>query len=120
MGSFVYVGNLAPTTLEAAVLAAFAAKGTSPRSVMIMRSSRNDRSRGFGFVELGTEEEVAPAIETMNGVELEGRKLTVGRPRERATRPGADGRSFQSFSGLGGRTGGPRRSGGGSRRPSRS
>lgn len=118
MGSFVYVGNLASTTTEESVRRAFTTSVSAVRKVVIMRSPQNDRSRGFGFVEVGSEEEVATTIETMNGVEVDGRKLTVDRVKEQARR--RDGRTFESYSGLGGRgPGGPRRTTGGARRKTR-
>lgn len=117
MGNFVYVGKLASSTTEEALGKKFAAKGFQPRSVVILQSSNHDRSRGFGFVEVGSEEEVETAIQTMNGVELDGNKLAVDRVRERASSLRGDGRGFQSYSGLGFRpSSGPRRSGGAKRK----
>jgi RNA recognition motif-containing protein len=111
MGSFVYVGNLAPSSTEDAIRKAFTAGGTTVKSVVLLKSSTHDRSRGFGFVEVGSEEEITATIAAMNGVELDGRKLTVSQARERAGRPRNDGRGFESYSGLGRSFGGPRRSG---------
>ena len=119
MGIYVYVGNLGSTTTESMVRVAFAAGGSPVKSVVILRSPQNDRSRGFGFVELGSEDEAAAATLAMNGVELEGKPLKVGPARERAPAR-THGSSFQSYSGLGGRTyGGPRRSGGAAKRKHR-
>jgi len=116
MGTFVYVGNLGATTTESMVRDAFATAGTKIKSIVILRNPQNDRSRGFGFVEVGSDDEATAAAATMNGVEIAGQPLKVGPARERA--PLRTG-NFQSFSGLGGRTGGPRRSGGAKRkRPS--
>lgn len=113
MSIFVYVGNLGTATSESMVKAAFAAAGSTVKSVVILRSPQNDRSRGFGFVELGSQEEAEAATRTMNGVEIEGRPIKVGQARERVPARGP-GTSFQSYSGLGGRTSsGPRRPGGG-------
>jgi RNA recognition motif-containing protein len=112
MGSYVYVGNLDFATTEEMVRAAFEAGGVRIKSVVILRSPQNDRSRGFGFVELGSEEEALAATRTMNGADIAGRPIKVGAARERmpARSPGT---SFQSYSGLGGRSpGGPRRTGG--------
>lgn len=115
MGSFVYVGNLASSTTEDGVRKAFSAAGKTVKSVVIMRSTQNERSRGFGFVEFGTEEEVADAIASLNGVEVDGQKVAVDKVREAPRRN--DGRSFESYSGLGGRgPGGPRRTGGARRK----
>jgi len=113
MSIHVYVGNLGAATTEDKLREAFAAARCPVKSVVILRSPQNDRSRGFGFVELGSEEEALAATHAMNGVEIEGRPLKVGPARERApTR--SQGSTFQSYSGLGGRSpGGPRRPGGG-------
>jgi RNA recognition motif-containing protein len=113
----VYVGNLAFTTAEDGIRSAFASAGFPVRSVLIMRSPQNDRSRGFGFVELDSLDEAEAAIEAMKQATIDGRPLKLGMARER-TPSRADGRSFQSYSGLGGSRG-PRRPGGGSRRKSR-
>ncbi len=114
MGTFVYVGNLGSSTTENMVRAAFTAAGSPVKSVVILRSPQTDRSRGFGFVELGSDDEALAATRTLNGVEIEGKPLKVGPARERIPAR-MQGSSFQSYSGLGGRTfGGPRRPGGGS------
>ena len=95
---------------------AFSAAGSRAKSVVILRSPRNDRSRGFGFVELESEEEALAATRTMNGVEIEGRPMKVGPSRERVPDRSL-GTGFQSYSGFGGRgTGGPRRPSGAKRK----
>jgi RNA recognition motif-containing protein len=118
MGTFVYVGNLDLSTTEDMVRAAFTSTGSPVRSVVILRSPQNGRSRGFGFVELGSEDEAMAAQRAMNGVEIAGRPIKVSPARERApTR--TQGTSFQSYSGLGRSPGGPRRPGGGGARNKR-
>jgi len=116
MGSHVYVGNLARTTNEEALRAAFVQHGRTVKSVVILRNPRNDRSRGFGFVEVENEEMIEAAIATMNGVEVEGNKLAVDRVRESVIRGRSDGRSFQSYGMGGSESRGPRRSGGARRK----
>ena len=114
MGIYLYVGNLGAQTTESMVRLAFADAGCAVKSVAIMRSPQNDRPRGFGFVELETEDEAAAATSKMNGVEIEGRPIKVGAARERA--PDRSLRtSFQSYSGLGGQ-GRPRKPGGAKRK----
>jgi len=113
----VYVGNLAATTVEDQIRGAFAKSGFAVKSVLIMRSPHNDRSRGFGFVELETLDEAEAAIRALEKAEIDGLALKLGMARERPPSR-ADGRSFQSYSGLGGGTG-PRRSSGGARRKTR-
>jgi len=98
MGVYVYVGNLGRTTTEDSVRAAFEAGGRAVQNVVILRTPRNDRSRGFGFVELGSVEEAAAAIQTLDGVEIEGRRVRVGEARERPP-VRTYGRSFEGFRG---------------------
>jgi RNA recognition motif-containing protein len=116
MGTYLYVGNLGAETTESMVRGAFTAAGCSVKSVVILRSPQNDRSRGFGFVELGTEEEALAATQTMNGVDIGGKPIKVGAAKERAPERGLR-TSFQSYGGLGSRpSGGSRRPGGSKRR----
>ncbi len=120
MGTHVYVGNLGSATTEDTLRAAFSATGVSVKNVVILRNPQTGRSRGFAFVDMGTEDEAQAAIQRMNGVEVEGQALKVNEARERAPRSRNFGRSFGE-GGFGGRgSGGPRRSGsGGSRRRGR-
>ena len=113
MSIYVYVGNLESSTTEDILSKAFVSGGTSVKSVVIMRTPQNDRSRGFGFVEVATEEEAEAAITAMNGVEVDGKELKVNTARPAAAR--STGRNFQSY-GPGGRSSGPRRSGGAKRK----
>ena len=115
MGIYLYVGNLGAHTTESMVRAAFSAAGSQTKSVVILRSTQNDRSRGFGFVELDSEEEALAATRAMNGVEIEGKPIKVGPARERAPEWSSRG-SFQSYSGLGRGMGGPRRPSGAKRK----
>jgi len=112
MGNFVYVGNLGSSTTETMLRAAFTAAGSPVKSVVILRSPQTDRSRGFGFVELESEDQALAATRAMNGVEIEGKPMKVGPARERAP-VNVPGTSFQSYSGLGGRPFGSRKPGGG-------
>ena len=113
MGTFLYVGNLGRETTEDQVREAFVAAGFEVESVTILRSPQNDRSRGFGYDGVGSEELAAAAVGRMNGVELQGRKLTVSPARERAPNL----RAIESFGARS--SGGARRPGGGGRRKAR-
>ena len=119
MSTDVYVGNLSLSTTEDALIAAFAAAGGSVKNVVILRNQQTGRSRGFGFVRMGSESEAVAAIQAMNGIEVGGQPLRVGASHERP-RPGrTTGRRLDDDSGYGGTRsfGGKRRSsGGGSRR----
>ncbi|HEX6886101.1 MAG TPA: RNA-binding protein [Planctomycetota bacterium] len=113
MSICVYVGNLATSTTEAMIRTAFTEAGCSVGNVTIMRSAQNDRSRGFGFVEVGTTEAVTDAIQRMNGSTVDGRVVAVSEARVRPA-PRGDRRSFQSYSGAG--ESGPRRNTGARRK----
>jgi RNA recognition motif-containing protein len=108
MGTKLYVGNLNFTTSEDTLRAAFAEGGRTVKSVAILTNPETGRSRGFGFVEMGSDADAQAAIQALDGVELEGRPLKVNEARERA--PGGGGRSF---GGGGGGGGGGRSFGGG-------
>ena len=90
MAKKLYVGGLSYNTTEATLKDTFAAIGTVETATIIM-DKMTGRSKGFGFVEMATEEEAKKAIETINGTELDGRTLTVNeaKPMEpRAPRTG--------------------------------
>jgi RNA recognition motif-containing protein len=86
----IYVGNLAYSTEDAGLEAAFSTFGTV-RSASVIRDRETGRSRGFGFVEMEDDADADRAIEEMNGQDLEGRQLTVNEARPRADRPRGGG-----------------------------
>ena len=93
MAKKLYVGGLSYNTSEATLKDTFAAVGTVETATIIM-DKMTGRSKGFGFVEMATEEEAKAAIEKINGTELDGRTLTVNeaKPMEpRAPRTGGFG-----------------------------
>jgi RNA recognition motif-containing protein len=117
MATHVYVGNLGATTTEETLRTAFAAAG-GVKSVVVMRNPKTGRSRGFGFVELSSDSEAAAAIQTMNGVLVEGQPIKVNEARERVA-PRPFGRSTPGEGYLGNRSHGGKRktgSGGGRKR----
>lgn len=85
MSKRLYVGGLPYSTTEDALRDAFAQCGTVT-SVAIIKDKMTGRSKGFGFVEMATDEGAEKAIETWNGNEFEGRKLTVNEARPMAPR----------------------------------
>lgn len=91
MAAKLYVGNLPYSVGDADLEAMFAPHGTV-QSAQVIMDRDTGRSKGFGFVEMGSSQEAQAAITAMNGKELEGRKLTVNeaRPREER-RPGGGG-----------------------------
>jgi len=86
MGKTLYVGGISYTTKEDALKAAFEQAG-AVESAKIVTDKFSGRSRGFGFVDMATDEEAAKAIEMWNGQELDGRKLIVNEARPMEERP---------------------------------
>ena len=93
MAKKLYVGGLSYNTTEATLKAAFEQAGTVESAVIIIDKMTN-RSKGFGFVEMSTDEEAQKAIEMFDGKELDGRTIKVNeaKPMEpRAPRTGGYG-----------------------------
>ena len=84
-----YVGNLSFNTTETTLQDAFEQYG-SVTDVVIMMDRVSNRSRGFGFVTMGSADEGTAAIEGMHGKPLDGRNLTVNEARPREDRPQRD------------------------------
>ena len=85
MGKNIYVGNLPASMGEAELKELFEQKG-SVDSATVIRDYDTGRSRGFGFVEMATEEEALKAIEALNAYSLDGRNLTVNEARPKTER----------------------------------
>ena len=117
MGNRLYVGNLSFDTLEDDLIAAFEADGRQVKEARIMTDRDTGRSRGFAFVEMGSEADAQAAIEAMNGTSLDGRELRVNEAEERQNRGGGGGGGYRGGGGGGGGRGGDRggRGGGGGR-----
>ncbi len=88
----IYVGNLSFDVTDASLQEAFAAFGAVSKA-NVVTDRETGRSRGFGFVEMGNDEEGAAAIEGLNGKDLGGRTITVNvaKPREDRPRGGGGG-----------------------------
>ena len=86
MAAKIFVGNLSFNTSEGDILDLFKQSGTVTSCELIMDKFTN-KSRGFAFVEMGSQEEAAKAIAALNGKELDGRALTVNEARPREERP---------------------------------
>lgn len=111
MAKKLYVGGLSYDTTEDGLKDAFAKAGTVD-SATIITDKMSGRSKGFGFVEMSSDEEATKAIEMWNGKELDGRTLTVNEARPMEERPPR--RDFNRGGGGGGRSfGGDNRGGGG-------
>jgi len=85
-----FIGNLSFKTTEGELETLFAESG-SVSSVTIIMDRFSGRSRGFGFIEMGSEEEAQAAIERLNGYEFEGRALTVNEAKPQERRGGGGG-----------------------------
>lgn len=86
MATRLFVGGIPFATTEEELTAFFNQVGTVV-GVQIVKDRMTNRSRGFGFVEYGTEEEANEAVAKLNGVELGGRKLAVSTARPRDSQP---------------------------------
>jgi RNA recognition motif-containing protein len=93
MGRRLYVGNLAWTVTDQDLQDAFSEAGDVDSSQVIMDRATN-RSRGFGFVEMATEEGADAAIEQLNGREIKGRPIKVN---EAQARTGGGGRGGSGY-----------------------
>ncbi len=109
MGNKLYVGNLAFAVTDADLSQLFAQYGTVQSAKVIM-DRESGRSKGFAFVEMGSDAEAKAAIDGLNGTEREGRALTVNEARPKEDRGSSGGGGYRSGGG-----GSDRRSGGGSR-----
>lgn len=128
MGNKLYVGNLPYTVRDEDLQQSFSAYG-SVNSAKVMMERDTGRSKGFGFVEMGSDAEALAAVEGMNGQSLGGRSLVVNEARPMEARPprtggfggprggGGGGGGFGGGGGGGGSDGGFRSPyGGGGRR----
>ena len=114
MGNKLYVGNLPYSFRDEDLQQAFAAHG-SVSSAKVMMERDTGRSKGFGFVEMGSDAEAQAAINGMNGQQFGGRGLVVNEARPMEPRPPRTGGGFGGGGGGGGYGGGAGggRSGGG-------
>ena len=106
MAKKLYVGGLSYDTTENALKEAFSQAGTVESATIII-DKISGRSKGFGFVEMSSDEEAQKAIETLNGKELDGRNITVNEARPMESRPRQGG--FDRGGGGRGGFGGDRR-----------
>lgn len=105
MGKKLYVGNLGYNVSKNDLEQMFAAHGTIV-SAQVITDRETGRSKGFGFVEMGSDQEARAAISALSGKSIEGRNLTVNEARPQEGHSGGRG-------GGGGRFGGGGRRGGG-------
>ena len=102
MSKRLFVGSLAWGTTEATLKKHFEQAGAVESAAVIM-DKMSGRSKGFGFIEMSTDEEAQNAISMFNGQEFEGRKLTVNEARPMEARPPRTGGNGGYGGGNGGR-----------------
>ena len=112
MGNKLYVGNLPYTVRDEDLQQSFGEFG-SITSAKVMMERDTGRSKGVGFVEMGSDAEAQAAIAGMNGQSLGGRAITVNEARPMDARPPRTGGFGGGGGGYGGGGGGGDRSGGG-------
>jgi RNA recognition motif-containing protein len=108
VGKKLYVGNLTYNVNESDLEALFSQFGTVQSAQIIVDRDTN-RSKGFGFVEMGSDAEAQAAIQGLDGRDHDGRNLTVNEAKPREPRSGGGG----GYGGGGGRSGGGGYGGGG-------
>src|SRR5438552_7917102 len=104
MGKKLYVGNLTYGVTDSTLLQMFEPHGTV-QSAQVIMDRDTGRSKGFGFVEMGSDQEAQAAIAALNGKEVDGRSLTVNEARPK-TEGGGGGRGGYGGGGGGGGRGG--------------
>jgi len=104
MGKKLYVGNLSFGVTDSTLAQLFEAHGTV-QSAQVIMDRDTGRSKGFGFVEMGSDAEAQAAIQALSGKEVEGRALTVNEARPREDRGGGRGGYGGGRGGSGGRGG---------------
>ena len=112
MGTRLFVGNLSYRVTEPELREVFEEGGRNVVEVKVVTDRDTGRSRGFAFVEMGSDDHATQAIQALNGREVSGRPINVGEARARAPRAGGGG-SYGG--GPGGGYGGGGGAGGGGR-----
>ena len=95
MNNKLYVGNLAFSVTSESLQDSFSGFG-EVQSAKVMTDRETGRSKGFGFVEMGTDAQAQAAIDGLNGKTMEGRALTVNVARPREERSGGGGGGYNN------------------------
>jgi RNA recognition motif-containing protein len=85
MGKKLFIGNLAFSVNDSTLQSAFSAQGTV-ESAKVITDRDTGRSKGFGFVEMSSDDEAANAIRSLNGTDLDGRAINVSEAKPQAPR----------------------------------
>src|ERR671937_704652 len=112
MGKKLYVGNLPYRVSDSDLQRLFEQHGTV-QSAQVIMDRDTGRSKGFGFVEMGSDAEAQAAIAALNGSQVEGRALTVNEARPKPEGGGGGGGGRGGYGGGGGGRGGRGGYGGG-------
>ena len=105
MGRKIYVGNLSYNVDSTQLEQLFSPHG-QVQSAEVIADRDTGRSKGFGFVQMGTDQEAQAAIAALNGKEQDGRALTVNEAKPREPRSGGFGGGGGGGGGRGGKGGG--------------
>ena len=105
MGRTLYVGNLSYDVDSSALEQLFTPHGTV-QSAQIINDRDTGRSKGFGFVEMGSDAEATAAISALNGQDNDGRAMTVNEAKPREERPRGGSGSYGGGRSSGGGSGG--------------
>ncbi len=108
MGTKIFVGNLSFNTTEAGLRAHFERASLQVEDVSIVMDRETGRPRGFGFVQMASDDDAATAISALDGQELDGRPLRINEANERPPRRDGGG-GGGGYRGGGGGGGGGRR-----------
>jgi RNA recognition motif-containing protein len=92
MNNKLYVGGLPYSVTDQELNSLFEQHGTV-QSANVVKDKYTDNSRGFGFVEMSTQEEAEKAIQALNGTDMQGRALTVNIAKPKSDRARGDGRN---------------------------
>jgi len=103
MAKKLYVGNLSYNTVEDDLREAFSKLGEVVSATLIVDQA-SGRSKGFGFVEMASDEDAAKAITAMNGTTFMERTITVNEAKPKTERSGGGGRDRGGYGGGGGRS----------------
>jgi len=104
MAKKLFVGGLSYETTETTLKETFSQAGTV-ESAIVITDKISGRSKGFGFVEMSSEEEAQKAIEMFNGKEVDGKNVTVNEARPLESRPQRSGFNNRGDRGFGGNRG---------------
>ncbi len=85
MGKKLFIGNLSFSVDDSALQSAFSKQGTV-ESAKVITDRDTGRSKGFGFVEMSTDDEAAKAVQALNGSDLDGRAINVSEAKPQAPR----------------------------------